>query len=479
VVGPEPVPGAWLARQPAAAPALDLGTERLACGELLARVEALAGWLARAPLAPRATLATVTRSAELLALLAHAAPRAGLALLPLGPALPRETRASLLQTCRAGAVLCDAREDASGAPWLAVDEALAAARAAGSAPAPGPPLAGHEVHLVCATSGTGGTPKGVLLTGDNLRAAVTASAARVPLAAGDAWLACVALHHIAGLAILNRCAAAGAEVVLHPRFDPARVTRDLGRRPVSHLSLVPAMLARLLDEAAGRPPPPGLRVVLVGGGPLSAALLRRARRAGWPVCPTYGLTEAASQVATLYPPPGEDWRPGLVGAPLDGLAVRIGAPGADGTGLVEIRGPMVTVGYASPEGPRGIGLADGWLATRDLGRLDGEGRLTVVGRADEVLVSGGENVHPVAVEQVLADCPGAGEVAVTARSDPVWGDRLVAVWTGPASPATVEGWARERLHGAWRPREFRRLAALPQGGPGKLDRRALRRLVET
>ena len=469
----------WLERAPATSLALELGEGPLSYGALLGRVEALAGWLARSALPRGATLPALTRSTELLALLAHAAPRAGLALLPLSPALPEPAREGLLTACGARALLADREDDAAPRGWLPAAEALAAARGHAGGPPRHEPLTSPEVHLVCATSGTGGTPRGVRLTGDNLRAAVAASAARVPLAPSDAWLACVPLHHVAGLSILYRCAAAGTAVILHRRFEVGRVLEDLARRPVTHVSLVPAMLARLLDEA-GDGPPPGqhLRVALLGGGPLSPGLLARARRAGWPVCPTYGLTEAASQVATLCPPPPADSSPGLVGHPIAGLEVRVVDPGPDGTGHIEIRGPMVTVGYANPEGTPGLGLEeDGWLPTRDLGRLDPEGRLVVVGRADDVLVSGGENVHPVEVEHVLAGCPGVGEVAVTARPDPRWGDVLVALWTGPARAEAVEAWARQHLQGTWRPRELRHVDQLPLSGPGKLDRKALRRLA--
>ena len=134
-------------------------------------------------------------------------------------------------------------------------------------------------------------------------------------------------------------------------------------------------------------------------------------------------------------------------------------------------------GYACPDRRPGLGLDDDWFITGDLGRLDSGGRLWVIGRADDVVVTGGENVHPRQVEEVLRVCPGIGEVAVTARPDPVWGATLVALHTGPVAHDALARWCREHLHGAVRPRAFLRVETLPTLGPGRVDRAGLRALA--
>ncbi len=336
------------------------------------------------------------------------------------------------------------------------------------------------VALVIATSGSEGAPKAVMLTPGNLDAAARAANERLPLAAGDLWLGCLPLHHIGGMSILHRCLRAGATLLQHEGFDAATVWRDLHAHPVTHISLVPAMLARLLDhaESAGggeHVPPPTLRYAMIGGAALSRPLFERARAAGWPLCPSWGMSESAAQAATLAAP-GADWREGDVGTPLPGFECRIG-DGEGSSGRVHLRGPQVMAGYLNPELRPGDGLLDGWLPTADLGRIDAAGRLTVLGRADDVFVSGGVNVHPLEVESCLAACPGVADVAVTALPDPVWGDALVALVVGSAEAETVREWGRQRLLSAQRPRRVLRVARLPRNAMGKIERAALRALA--
>lgn len=319
--------------------------------------------------------------------------------------------------------------------------------------------------LVISTSGSAGEAKAVMLSNANLEAAAAASAARLPLGPGDVWLDCLPLHHIGGLSILWRCARAGAAVLLHAGFDAARVQADLAARRVTHLSLVPAMLNRLLD--LGAPPPGSLRCALVGGGALSLSLYERAVAAGWPLLPTYGMTETAAQVATFDPCQGP-WHEGLAGRPLPGNEV---ATGSDGR--IRLRGPQVMLGYLGAAGS----LEDGWFVTGDLGRINAQGRLVVLGRSDDMLVSGGTNVHPLAVESCLAACPGIADVAVSGLPDPVWGDRVVALVAGEAGNDCIWEWSRSRLPAAARPRRIIRLEALPRNALGKLERAALRQLV--
>lgn len=374
------------------------------------------------------------------ALSTHAASRLGRAFFPLNPALPPQRRDVLLQT--AGGPLADG------------------------------------IELFIATSGTQGEPKAVMLGGANLQAGVLASRSCLPLQAGDTWLACLPLYHIGGMAILYRCAEAGAAVVLHEGFDPQRVWNDLEKHLITHISLVPAMLARLLDIGRDSPPP-ALKYALIGGGPLSSVLAERARAAGWPVCASYGLSETGSQVATLCDLP-QGWVPGQVGSPLPGFEVEVvgedGRP-TSGIGRIRIRGAAVMAGYASPQRQMGLGLDQGWFTSSDLGRIDLQGNLTVLGRHDDMLVSGGTNVHPQQVEEVLKRCPGVADAALTSVADDIWGDLLVAAVVAEADDEALEKWCRNELTGAMRPRRFVRFPALPRNALGKLDRQALRDLV--
>jgi O-succinylbenzoic acid--CoA ligase len=327
--------------------------------------------------------------------------------------------------------------------------------------------------LLVETSGSEGEPKAVMLTRENLTASARLVNARLGLRAGDVWLSCLPRHHVGGLMIAYRCAQAGATLLLHEGFDAAAVTRDLVQERVTHLSLVPPMLARLMEVAEA--PPPGLRVLLIGGQALGSALAREALAAGWPLHVTYGMTETASQVATsslLESPPSD----GLVGPVLPGVRVRCGGT-ARAPARIRLRGGVVMAGYASPERLPGVGLEDGWFLTSDLGYLTAGGALAVLGRADDVLMIGGEAVLASRVEERLSTLPGLDSLAVLGVPDPVWGHRLVAVYTGALGPEAVDGWCRQHVLGPLRPRELRRLDRLPVLASGKPDRRAIRRML--
>ncbi len=314
--------------------------------------------------------------------------------------------------------------------------------------------------LIIATSGSSGVPKGVCLPWRAVAAASRMSLRVLDFKAGDAWLVCLPLHHIGGAMILYRCLRAGATAVVHEGFDTAAVGRDLARRRITHLSLVPPMLARLLDAAV--PPTPTLRCVLVGGAALTQALYARAVAAGWPVCPTYGMTETCAQ-ATVNLRPGADWQEGDVGRPLPGVRCTLAE---DGT--VKIATPARMRGYLGA-----TGQSHEWIATQDLGRIEADGRVRILGRADEMLISAGVNVHPLEVESRLAACPGLREAGVTGIADPVWGDVIVCAYEGEPVEEAVADWCREHLPSSRRPRRFLRVVRLPRTTSGKLDRRAL------
>ncbi len=322
---------------------------------------------------------------------------------------------------------------------------------AGPEASPRPPEPEATATLMF-TSGTTAGPKPVALSYDNWMWNAIGSALALGLDPAEKWLCPMPLAHVGGLSIQLRSAIYGTTVLLHERFDTERALAALldPAEAVTLVSLVPTMLARLLD--AGLRDPPTLRRVLLGGGPIAPALLSRARAAGVAVAPSYGMTEACSQIATD-------------GYPLLGVELRI----APSDGEVLVRGRMVATGALAP---------DGWLHTGDLGQLDGQGRLVIFGRQADTIVTGGENVAPVEVEAVLLEHPAVADAAVFGRDDPEWGEAVVAQVV-PAdgarlAPAQLRAHCAERLAAFKVPKRFEEVARVPRGITGKLLRRELR-----
>jgi O-succinylbenzoic acid--CoA ligase len=431
-------------------------------------VEQLCVTLSALDVEPGMTIGCADENRLLNTLLLHSLPRLGCAFLPLDPSLPDS---SLHRIVALGEVDMLVAADAlvEGIPWLEPQQFLAVDTRPGTQSALLSPLPGGQPHWLVATSGTEGEGSLVVLTGDQLMSSVRASRERLAFTDSDSWLLCLPMFHVGGLMIPLRCAEAGATLVVHETFDPERLWRDLHGYEITHVSLVPAMLAKLLEHYAGQPPPRHLRVMLAGGGALSPGLAQAVLDAGWPLCPSYGMTETASQVATVYPPPC-DYTAGVVGRPLSHLQLKIEPT----SGRIMIKGNSVMQGYAGQ--PM---RDDDWLVTSDLGELDEQGNLIVLGRADEMLISGGENVHPQQVENLLVECPCIQDVALTAVADPVWGDGLVALYSGDLSSEELRAWSRTHLPGFMRPKEFVRVDALPRTTMGKLRRRALPDLYES
>ncbi|MFW6070313.1 MAG: o-succinylbenzoate--CoA ligase, partial [bacterium] len=335
----------------------------------------------------------------------------------------------------------------------------------------------ESLQAIVFTSGTTGRPKGVMLTFANHFWSATASAFRLGLQPGDRWLSCLPLYHVGGLAVLFRSALYGTAVILEPRFDVERFNRILDAQAATMTSLVPTMLYRLLPTR--RSWPASLRLVLVGGAATSPQLAAASAEAGVPLATTYGLTEAASQVATMLPVDVQR-KPGSVGRPLMFTDVKVvdeaGAalpPGERGEVLVS--GPTVMRGYYEDEAATAQALRGAWLHTGDVGYVDEDGDLWIVQRRSDMIVSGGENVYPAEVEQALRQHPAVAAACVVGLPHPEWGQQvaaMVAARPGQAlSEAALEAFLRERLAGYKVPRRWRFVAQLPQTASGKIARR--------
>jgi O-succinylbenzoic acid--CoA ligase len=473
------LPSGWLARAAeefGRRPALIHDSLALSYTELHDRVVGLARAMADRGLEPGLPFAVISERAERIGFALYLALYTGSTCWPIDPRR-EDLRAGLQDAGTIQAVVDEGMTMPAGIRCLA-SELLE--RSWGGEPASLRRPSSSSFQLLVSTSGSTASPRGVMLTAGNLRAAVVASRKRLGLRAGDVWLACLPLYHVGGLSILLRCLEAGASVVLQDRFDAERVWSALQAHAVTHVSLVPPMLEALMAGGPARAAPPSLRVVLLGGGPIEQDLVQRAVDAGWPVCPSYGLSENASQVATLCPA-SPDWVAGDMGPPLDGVTIRIvdeaGEP-ISGQGRIRIAGPTIMAGYLNATWTPGDGLVEGGFMTSDLGYLDERGHVHVLGRADDVIVSGGENVMPQQVEGMIRGCEGIVDVAVLGVADPHWGQRVVAIFTGGLEVRELERWCRDHVPSPLRPRSYLKFDALPRNPMGKLDRMALQRLAQ-
>jgi O-succinylbenzoic acid--CoA ligase len=323
------------------------------------------------------------------------------------------------------------------------------------------------VAAVVATSGSTGRPKGVLLGAAALAASARATHER--LGGPGRWLLALPVHHVAGLQVLVRSVLAGTTPVVLPAgtftaagFRSAAAALGGGRR---YTALVPTQLTRLLDDGGdGLPAARDFDAILLGGAAAPPALLRRAAAAGLRVVTTYGMTETCG--GCVYD-----------GRPLDGVRVRLAAEGR-----IEIAGATLAAGYHRDPSATATAFRGGWFHTGDLGSWTTDGRLSVLGRADDVIVTGGEKVPPGAVEAALAEDPAVADVAVVGVPDREWGERVVAVVVpaagrGPDLPALRSRVAAAALPLHYAPRGMVSVPALPRRGPGKPDRAELRRLA--
>ena len=423
----------WLASVAAthsASPAVIADDRTVSYGELDLAANGAAAIISASGLGSTAVAFWGDRSIEAIAA-AWGIPRAGVTAVPIDPAMPPAEAMDL--TAAAGVKGLWATPDGG------FDRLVARGRGSFE------PVERADVPYIIFTSGSEARPKGVLLTDGNIEAAVQASRDRLHNDSADSWLCVLPLFHVSGLSILWRQAEAGGPVVLLERFDVDAVAAALDR--VAFASLVPVMLHRLLETERQWS---GLDTVLVGGAAADQLLLERGRTAGLPVAATYGMTEMCSQVATASAAEPLD---GSVGVALPGAEVMVTIDGASAVGVegrIEVRGEMLSPGYLG-EPSRDPGE---WFITGDVGAVDADGRLTVVGRVDRVIVTGGENVHPAMVERLLATNPAVRGARVFGEDDDEWGMLVAAEVETDESVASLESWAEDRLAPSMRPRRW-------------------------
>lgn len=338
-----------------------------------------------------------------------------------------------------------------------------------------------RLQAIVFTSGTTGHPKGAMLTFANHFWSATASAFHSGISPADRWLSCLSLCHVGGLAVVFRSCLYGSAVILHDGFDGSAVLHSLEKDKATIISVVPTMLYRLLEAGMGAS---HLRLALLGGAAAYPDLVQRGLDAGVPIAPTYGLTEAASQVATMRPSETR-CKPGSVGKPLLFTTVSIWGdegPLPPGTlGEIIVNGPTVMRGYINDAEATGRVLRPEGLRTGDIGYLDEDGDLWLVDRRADLIVSGGENVYPAEVERVLLQHPGVAAVCVVGLAHPEWGQQVAAVVVprekGALDAADLLVFSRSRLAGYKQPRRIEFADQLPLTGSGKIQRREVARLL--
>lgn len=341
-----------------------------------------------------------------------------------------------------------------------------------------------DTAFVIFTSGSTGMPRGVVLPRRTLAAAARAHAHHLPWRDDDRWLVTLPLAHSGGLAAVVRCLAARRPIVLVEEAGEAwPLAEALASSATTLTSLVPTQLTALLDDPAWRSPP-ALRAVLVGGAACPPSLRRRAAERGVPILVTYGMTETFGQVATALAD-GDAARAALAASDPDRdsdpdtaigpalLGVTLIAGTRQHPARIEIRGDVCMTGYLGEPA-----LPARHLITNDDGWLDERGHLHVAGRRDDIIITGGANVSPLAVEEELRKTPGVIDACVFALPDERWGQIVAAALvTDPAAFTLDEALAHwSNLPASQRPRAVHLLARLPQNATGKLDRRALAQL---
>jgi O-succinylbenzoic acid--CoA ligase len=345
-----------------------------------------------------------------------------------------------------------------------------------------------DIALAIATSGSQARPKIALISYQNIESHCHNFVKIIPIDSSSIWLNCMPLSHIAGVMIVYRCWFNNASMVLHENFNTEKVWQDINHYGISHISLVPRMLFKLLELSEDRKPPESLKYVIIGGDRLSDELYQRAMSAGWPIYISYGMTEASSTIAIGRTPDKLKI--------LDGFKTQL-----SDNDVLEIKGDMIFSGYSDIKAEQ---YDKQWFTTSDRVKLDNN-HLSIIGRNDYMIISGGKNIAPEYLESLLEKSPVSGDFAIgkianssysdncaqiqNKDSNQNWGDTIVALFCAEEVQLCVgedqfcggidelKCWLKENMQSAYQPRVILSVKKIPRNTMGKIDRKAVQIII--